>query len=103
MRVCERERGCLEKRLKRNKKKWGGGGGESGTGRRRSVFFVRCEVVTVLADNRLSAISAEQHQWVFSVSVGRSPTESDAAQCRRRKTFTHNRKTIQWQAANSTR
>lgn len=71
-RVCVRE-GVFEKRLKRNQKKWGGGLG-GGVGREDSAqrgkppcFRARCEVATLLADNRLSAISAERHQWIFLV------------------------------------
>lgn len=105
-RVCVRE-GVFEKRLKRNKKNGVGGvgGGREDSAQRGKppCFRARCEVATLPADNRLSAISAEQHQWIFfSVSAGRSPTESDATACRCRKTFTRNSKMIQWQAANST-
>lgn len=71
-RVCVRE-GVFEKRLKRNKKK-NGVRGVGGVGREDSAqrgkppcFRARCEVATLLADNRLSAISAEQHQWIFFV------------------------------------
>lgn len=70
-RLCVRE-GVFEKRLKRNKKN--GVGGVGGVGREDSAqrgkppcFRARCEVATLLADNRLSAISAEQHQWIFLV------------------------------------
>lgn len=75
--LCDRE-GVFRKKTKKEQKKNGGGGGGGGKWDGKtvlkeeslSVFCARCEVVTTLADNRLSAISAEQHQWVFFKRVG---------------------------------
>lgn len=104
-RLCDREGVFDKKDSKETKKMLEGFGGGLGVREGKtvlkeeslSVFCARCEVVTTPADNRLPAISAERHQWVFLVcrrwGVGRSPTDR-----RCRKSFTRHSKRIQWHA-----